>query len=171
MLTIKKIAITIILSITLINLSAQLDSSLMQQNTAYEIIVGKCDRDDLQKGDFSKYFFEEYINYQLDSELLYNIKNKIFNCSITIVLGTWCHDSQQQVPRFIKILDKLDYNTNYLEIICVDKEKKAGDINLSTMDIERVPTFIFYKDGKELGRIIETPAKSMEIDTYNILSK
>ena len=154
----------------MINLYGQTDSLQNVQNSADEFIVGKCDRIDLQKGDFGKHFFEEYNNYNPESEFLDNIKNKIFNCSITIVLGTWCHDSQQQVPRFIKILDELDYNTNYLEIICVDKDKKTGDIEITDMNIERVPTFIFYEKDKEIGRIIETPNKSLEIDTYKILT-
>jgi len=30
--------------------------------------------------------------------------------------------------------------------------------------IERIPTFIFLRNGKEIGRIIETPVKSLEED-------
>ena len=32
-----------------------------------------------------------------------------------------------------------------------------------------MPTFILYKDGVELGRIVETPIESMEDDIFNIL--
>ena len=167
----RKIAIILTLLLNVINLYAQTDSSHIQVNSESDFMVGQCERIELQKGEFGSYFFEEYRNYQPDRDLLENIKNKIFNYSITIVLGTWCHDSHQQVPRFIKILDLIDYNTNYLEIICVDKEKKAGDIDISTLNIERVPTFIFYKDDEEVGRIIETPSNSLVIDTYNILNK
>ena len=167
----RKIAIILTLLLNVINLSAQTDSSHIQVDLEFDFTVGKCERIELQKGEFGSYFFEEYRNYQPDRDLLENIKNKIFNYSITIVLGTWCYDSQQQVPRFIKILDLIDYNTNYLEIICVDKEKKAGDIDISTLNIERVPTFIYYKDDIEVGRIIETPSNSLVIDTYNILNK
>ena len=167
----KRITITVVLTITIVNLFAQTDSSEVLQVADTNIIVGECDRSDLQTGEFGNHFFEEYRSYQADGELSESIKNKIFSCSITIVLATWCHDSQLQVPRFIKILDNIDYNTNYLKIICVDKEKKAGDIDISMLDIEKVPTFIFYKEDKEVGRIIETPSETLEIDTFNILEK
>ena len=171
MVTMKKIAITITLLLSLINLYAQSESSHMKDDANLDLIVGKCERIELQKGEFGNYFIEEYKNYKPDRELLENIKNKFFNCSITIVLGTWCHDSQEQVPRFIKILDDVDYNTNYLEVICVDKEKIAGDYDISALNIEKVPTFIFYKNDKEVGRIIETPSNTLEIDVNNIVNK
>ncbi|MEJ2614863.1 MAG: hypothetical protein P8Z35_07895 [Ignavibacteriaceae bacterium] len=38
------------------------------------------------------------------------------------------------------------------------------------MKIELVPTIIFYKDEKELGRIVETPNDSLEKDILKILT-
>ncbi len=166
MITIKKIGAVFTLLLIVINLFAQTDS-LNKRDNSY--IVGKCTRIELQKGDFGNYFLEEYRNYDPDMEVLEGIKTKIFNYNIKIVLGTWCSDSQEQVPGFIKVLDDLNYNTNYLEIICVDKEKKAGDLDISMLNIEKVPTFIFYKDNKEAGRIVETPTNTLETDIYNIL--
>jgi len=172
MVTMRKIAIIFTLLLNLINLYAQMDSSHMQVDPDHDfIIVGKCERIELQKGEYGNYFFEEYRNYEPERELLENIKNKIFNCSITIVLGTWCDDSQEQVPRFFKILDDIDYNTSYLEVMCVDKEKTAGDYDISALSIVRVPTFLFYKNDKEVGRIIEIPSNTLEVDVYNIVNE
>ena len=39
------------------------------------------------------------------------------------------------------------------------------------MNIERVPTFIIYRGEKEIGRIVETPKKSLERDLWNIVKK
>ena len=38
------------------------------------------------------------------------------------------------------------------------------------MSIINVPTFIFYKDGEELGRIVEYPIQDLESDMLKILS-
>ena len=38
------------------------------------------------------------------------------------------------------------------------------------LNIEKVPTFIFYKNGIEIGRIIESPEKSIEKDFLKILN-
>lgn len=171
MVTIKKIAIVFILMQIVVNMHAQSDSLTLMVYSDQEFIVGECSRIELQNGEFSKYFFEEYRKYKPDPEVLENTKNKIFNCTITIVLGTRCHDSHQQVPRFFKILDAIDYNTNYLKIICLDKKKQTADYDISDLNIERVPTFICYRKDMEVGRIIETPSSTLEIDIYNIIQE
>lgn len=139
-------------------------------NNLSEPSTGICKRADLQKGAFSKYFFKEYSDYTPSKEATDLLENKIFSSSITIVLGTWCGDSKEQVPRFIKILDVLDYNTNLLEIICVDRKKSAG-MDISSLKIDRVPTFIFFKDGIEMGRITESPLITLEEDIIRLLNK
>jgi hypothetical protein len=139
-------------------------------NNRSEQSTGTSKRADLQKGVFSNYFFKEYSDYTPSKEATDLLENKIFSYSITVVLGTWCGDSKEQVPRFIKILDVLDYNTNLLEIICVDRKKSAG-MDISSLKIERVPTFIFFKEGIEIGRITESPLITLEEDIIRLLNK
>jgi hypothetical protein len=38
-------------------------------------------------------------------------------------------------------------------------------------DVERVATFIVYRNGREIGRIIESPGISLEKDLLKILQK
>jgi len=148
---------------------AQQDSLSVIEDEKPEILVGEFVRNALQKGDFGNHFFNEYRSYSPETDVLDYLKNKIYNYNITIVLATWCHDSEEQVPRFFKILDNLDYNTNHIKIISVDKTKSAGKIDITGLYIERVPTFIFYENNIENGRIIETPDSTLEKDIYNIL--
>ena len=42
--------------------------------------------------------------------------------------------------------------------------------NMTSLDIDRVPTFIIYKNNIEAGRIIENPITSLEQDMVNILT-
>lgn len=135
------------------------------------VLVGQTTRMEIQQGGFGQNFLTEYATYEPCPETLNKLKNVIYNSHITIVMATWCHDSQLQVPRFYKILDRLDYKTDDIELICVDHDKLAGDLDLQPLSIEYVPTFIFYKDQNEAGRIIESPEKSLEKDSYQILSK
>ena len=135
-----------------------------------EILVGKVTRSQLQTGEFGDYFEYNYTNYSPDQQTINELKNKIYGYDIIIVLGTWCSDSQREVPRFYKILDKLEYNTNTVTIYCVDRNKTAGNYDISDLNIERVPTFIFVKDGVEKGRIIETPQNTLEKDMLEILN-
>lgn len=154
-----------------INLLAQEMDTIPAPQTDSTIIAGELQRMEIQTGDFGDIFMEGYRKYIVDNDQLSAIENYIYQYSITIVLGTWCHDSKEQVPRFYKILDKLDYNTENVGLIGVDRSKLADDIDLTLLNIEKVPTFIFYLNGVEKGRIIETPELTLEKNILNILSK
>ena len=54
-------------------------------------------------------------------------------------------------------------------LINVDKNKKGKRDEIEGLAIELVPTIIFYKDEKEIGRIIETPKDTLEKDMLDIL--
>ena len=136
-----------------------------------EFLVGKVDRKSLQEGDFGQHFLEEYKNYNANLNIVNDIGYEFYGYEIIVVMATWCHDSQEQVPRFFKIMDILNFNTNHIKIICVDKEKSGGDTDISNLNIELVPTFIFYRNDNEKGRIIETPENTIENDILDILNK
>ena len=70
----------------------------------------------------------------------------------------------------MKIID--DINKKEVEVNYYTVERKAGkDIKYFVEDlkIERVPTFIFYRDGKEIGRIVENPSNSLVEDFLDII--
>jgi hypothetical protein len=54
--------------------------------------------------------------------------------------------------------------------IGVDDAKRSPVGEYVSLDIQRVPTFIFYKNNIETGRIIENPTTSLEQDIVNILT-
>ena len=137
-----------------------------------EILFGYCNRDGLYDEPFDQWFLSEYEEYVIDYSTLGKIDTSFFNnVKITLVMGTWCGDSKREVPRFYKIIDELNYDESNLTMISVDRDKLAPVIEFEEMNIKRVPTFIFYSDGVEIGRIIEYPEDSLEKDLYKILSE
>ncbi len=73
-------------------------------------------------------------------------------------------------PVSFKVMDEAAYPASNVTIICVDRERKDSSGMVNGLNIELVPTFIFYKDGNELGRIVETPTQTMEEDIFEILT-
>lgn len=160
-------AIAVFLSISFLAMVSIAQEST--KNSGEEIVTGYCERSDLETGDFGQYFEKQHHDYKPDQQICEQLKEYKGDLRISIVMATWCSDSREQVPGFFRILDDINMNSYVQEMICVDREKKAGEINLDTYNIEKVPTFIFYVNDKEAGRIIETPQKTLEEDFLDIL--
>ncbi len=91
-----------------------------------------------------------------------------------VIMGTWCSDSDEEVPRFLNILYNAEYdvlNPANFELICVDRDKKAPGIKVAKYKAEKIPTFIVYRKGKEIGRIVERFKSNPETDLLEILKK
>jgi hypothetical protein len=118
----------------------------------------------------SSWFYKGYDAYQPNSEAMNKINeiNKT-GLSIKIVMGTWCPDSRREVPRFMRILDIWKFPVSMVTFIGVDNAKISPVGEFDKLDIQRVPTFIIYKNNLEAGRIIENPSTSLEQDIVNIL--
>ena len=134
------------------------------------MLIGECNREAFKDTSFNWWWKSEYNFYDIDSASLKEIKKDLKDVNIKIVMGTWCSDSRREVPRFFKILDAVNYPSEKVKIICVDEDKKTSGSELKGLKIELVPTFIFYKDGNELGRIVESPSDTLEKDIIKILT-
>jgi thiol-disulfide isomerase/thioredoxin len=134
------------------------------------MLVGESPRKAYQDEDFAIWFNSEYTNYIVNSEALEKSKKNIEGKVIRIVLGTWCPDSRREVPRFIKILDFLNFPDDKVLFINVDRNKKGLRDEIDGLEINFVPTFIIYENGREIGRIIEKPEVSLEKDLSKIVN-
>jgi thiol-disulfide isomerase/thioredoxin len=137
------------------------------------ILLGKINREGLEKAPYAGWFNPAYQKYNVDKTSLSNVNLK--GVEIKLFIGTWCSDSQREVPRFYKLLDQLGYSSKKVEMVGLDnhpdRRKTSPDGSEKGWKIEYVPTFIFLKDGKEIGRIIESPMASLEKDLAGILLK
>lgn len=133
------------------------------------ILLGKGDRSGLEVPPFDEWFVPEYDSYVPDSVVVKDLQGHISDVNILIVLGTWCSDSRREVPRFFKILDELKMDMSNIEVYFVDGDKTCPGLDGENYKIELVPTFIFFRNGEELGRIVETPNESLESDMYHIV--
>ncbi len=150
-------------------LTAQMNSMVVDPKTKTKMLIGYCDKKGLQKDMYGIYFKSQYDVYSPADVYIKNLEELIDDVEITIVLGTWCSDSQREVPRFYKVLNEAGYNDKRIKVIAVDKNKEAIVVDISDMNIKKVPTFIIYKNEKEIGRIVETPKKSLERDLWKIV--
>ncbi len=166
---IKIIAIVLIVLSGMQATAQMMNSMVVNPKTKTKMLIGYCDKNGLEKDIYGVYFKSQYDIYKPANKYIDKLRSKLDDVEITIVLGTWCSDSQREVPRFYKVLNEAGYNDKRVKVIAVDKTKAAIVVDISDLNIEKVPTFIIYKDDVEIGRIIETPKKSLEKDLWKIV--
>ena len=127
----------------------------------------KADRSDL----FEKFLCKaNYDQYSPDPEVIEIIRTKVGNVTaIDIYFAYWCSDSETNVPPFIKILDEIGPKEIKVKYFASRRKNPGEKFYCEKLNVTRVPTFIFYKDGKEIGRIVENPKKTLEEDLLEII--
>ncbi len=111
-----------------------------------------------------------YDDYTPDAELIANLKNKAVELKADVFFAYWCDDSKKHIPVFLKILDTVnvpEFKVNFFEV----EKKAAADQKyyVEDMMVEKVPTFIFYANDFEMGRIVENPKNSLLQDIMIIV--
>lgn len=138
-----------------------------------KMLLGTQSKDQLTKTPYSDWYSKEHDSYTLDAASIAELKKEKLNShSITVFLGTWCEDSHREVPRLMKILEELNFPENKLTLIAVNRKKESPSGEEGKFNIQKVPTIIVSKYGKELGRIIEFPKSGwLEKDLLEIIKK
>ena len=137
-------------------------------------LLGTIDKDGLTSENYNDWFSKNFEEYELDQATIQAFSSKLKEYRITLFMGTWCGDSKMEVPRFYKILEACNFPEDQLTVIALSRKanmyKQSPNHYEAGLNIHRVPTFIFYKNRKEVNRIVEHPVESLEKDILNIIT-
>jgi len=144
-------------------------------NQNQPILLGHCSLDALQQKTYVDWYNKNYTSYQFDSSVILQLQTKMNNYTIEIFLGTWCGDSKREVPRMMKVLQAAQIDTGNIRLIFVSNNsnayKQSPQQEQLNKFIHRVPTFIVYKNNKEVNRIVELPVETLEKDLLQIVNQ
>ncbi len=136
-------------------------------------LLGKINKEALSGPHYASWFTKNYDTYTPKSETVKALKPLLAEYTITAFLGTWCGDSKAEIPKFYKVLEAVDFPLERLTTIALSRDrdtyKQSPGGEEEGLSIHRVPTFIIYKDGKEVNRIVEHPIVSVEADLLQLL--
>jgi len=121
------------------------------------VLIGDLTKDELFLKD--QKFYKNYLSaepYQL------NEAPDIDGISVKILFGTWCHDSQREIPKLLKLLESIGMQPEMISLIGLNYNKNEPLNRGKIFEIRRTPTIIFYKNAIEVGRIEETPKLMLE---------
>jgi cyclophilin family peptidyl-prolyl cis-trans isomerase/HEAT repeat protein len=93
---------------------------------------------------------------------------------VEVFMGTWCDDSQREVPKFLRITE--DLKTQFgvdlpVRFVAVDRAKQQPAALLAGKSLQKVATFIYYRGDQEVGRIVERPSGLFEDDLLTLAAK
>ncbi len=175
----KKIITNILVVSTFAFATQQLNAQKVVVNREVEttndgkMLLGHQLKDQFVKAPYSEWYSKEFNEYALDQKAVGELKkNKINSYNLIVFMGTWCEDSHRDFPRLMKILEEVKFPDSRLTIIAVNRKKESPTGDESKYNIQKVPTVIVEKYGKEIGRIIEMPTTGyIERDLVEILKK
>lgn len=133
-------------------------------------LVGFANKESFSEAPYNTWFNQRYSTFKVDETTIAEIKRNLKGVKIKGFMGTWCGDSKREMPQFYKLLEAADFNFKNLDLVTVNRNKKTPDNLQNGYNIIRVPTFIFYKDDKEIGRYVEKARQSLQKDILKIIS-
>lgn len=90
------------------------------------------------------------------------------NFRVLIVGATWCHDSERELPRLLKVLNSFSVTDSQIEIYLTDRKKKEPAKIIAEHRIFFTPTIIIFYQGKEVKRFVENPQTNWAKDIKNL---
>lgn len=171
----KGYIITFIFIFSALNIAlSQTLNEEVDSDTDAPFLLGKIDKSGLTSKSYNDWFSKNYEDYQLDDTIIKDIASSLKDYTITLFMGTWCGDSKQEVPKFYKILEACNFPKEQLTVVAVSRKpnmyKQSPNHEEVGLNIHRVPTFIFYKNRKEVNRIVEHPVETLEKDILKIIT-
>ena len=117
-----------ILLITLITarLISQDLKMVTDQKSETPILIGIVTRLDIERSPYDEWFLEEYETYEAENDLVNAANDLVGGVEVETFIGTWCKDSQREVPCFYKILYQLSLVDGAMRLIMVDRDKRSG---------------------------------------------
>src|SRR5262245_26513204 len=117
----------------------------------------------------SRIFNMRYVDYVPNSDAVQFIHNLQKPVEIKVFWGDWCKESKKYVPAFIKSMEFAENPKITITYFNLSRDKKEPASDIAGWNIVNIPTFIVISNGKEIGRVVETPKDSVEQDLAEIL--
>src|SRR5690606_12976522 len=136
-----------------------------------KMLLGGVSRESFEKAPFSEWFQENYEAYETNDAMIKDFRNKLERHRIEDYLGTTDEVFKVRYQQFINILYQAKCPEQILLIYDVNTSKRSFYSEETGKNIEDLPTFIYYKGGKEVGRIVGFPVSgSFEEDILMIVN-
>ena len=141
-------------------------------NVSLPLVTGKVTLDQILAAIPS--YAEIRNSYKPDADVLEMMKSSFREGDrVEVFMGTWCPDSEREVPKLLRIVDDLQSQfgvTIPVSFVAVDRSKQEPAPLLRGKGVDKISTFIYYRGERELGRVVERPTSLFEDDLLAIVA-
>ncbi len=140
------------------------------------MLVGRVQAVDLRQEPFAEWFDSGYSDYASQANAVARLAEAVADdaLSIEIFFGTWCQDSQREVPRVLRILDDAQVPESRVSLYALSDNpgvfKTTPGGREHELLVHRTATIVILRDGVEVGRLVEKPDATLEDDLIAILA-
>lgn len=136
---------------------------------------GNISLEDFKSGSNKAWFAPRYAAYSPNEALVKAFGQAMakHDYRIDLYMGTWCPDSHRETPRLYKLLEMIDFDMSRLSVVSVNYSKEVPNVSpevAKKLNVHHVPTIIFYENGKEAERFVESAQESLVEDLTKIAS-
>jgi thioredoxin 1 len=139
-----------------------------QQTNADEVLIGQITAEQLTSN--FKAFDNTNRKKTLSEETLARLTEIKDTYSIKAFLGTWCHDSEREIPTLIDIIKTAENPNLQLSLIALNMDKEDPKGLAKQYQVKYTPTIVIEANGIEIGRIVERPENSLEDNILAIIN-
>ena len=134
-----------------------------------KMLVGTTTRSALLNDVAFSWFRKGYDGYKPTHSSIQAIAKQVPSLHIEVFGGTWCSDTRELLPKFYRTIDEAHIADAQISLHLVGRNKVAKDGSTTRFGISNVPIFIVLKEGKEIGRVVESTHRSIEADIADML--
>jgi len=151
----KKIVYFLSMLLVVYTCDAQNRFETLAERPNEKSLVGVLSKEVLSNESSFTWFAENYKAYQAHAGGLATLKNYRDSIQLLAFMGTWCEDSHFIIPRFFALTEQAGVDPTRIVLMGVNRKKETwGDLT-KPLGIVNVPTLIIFKNGKEIGRVVE----------------
>ncbi|MCY1005465.1 thioredoxin family protein [Nannocystis pusilla] len=161
----RSLAVTVLLAASACRSGETTPPTSPSQDQAPPVLVGPLERAQVERevpGWIS--------DAEIDREAAAKLASVPPGAEVTVIFGTWCGDSRREVPRLWRALDAAGPDLPFaLKYVGLDRQKTAPGFDKEGLDLRYVPTVIVVRDGREVGRIVESAPNGIERELLALL--
>jgi thiol-disulfide isomerase/thioredoxin len=150
----KKLLIVLTLSFSLSAFSQHQYEVLVEQPNE-KSLKGIISRQVLLADTTFKWYAANLKGYTVRTDAKEALEKNKDSVKLLVFTGTWCEDSHFIIPKLYATCDAAGFADKNISLIGVDRNKTTLGNLTETLNVKNVPTIIVFKNGKELGRVVE----------------